>query len=165
MLIWQFKHHGTNIMISSPMVAAFTRPVHRRLTSRPWQIAQAVSLLLLLSGCANPLLRQARTDCEPEAHRIFPVVLQSQRVTEPVTAQVPDGGQHCTSESVRQGDRSVTNTRCVPTFTTQTRWVERWVNVDLNAKERGIWLERCAQQLCVERVGNPQCDKDTATTK
>lgn len=158
-------HHGLHAMISTHARGASQRPVHRPYFHLPWRLPLGLSLWLLLSGCANPLLRQARTDCDPEAHRLFPVVLQSQRVTEPVTVQVPDGGQHCTSESVRQGDRSFINTRCVPTYTIQTRWVERWVNVDLNAKERGIWLERCAQQLCVQRVGNPECEKDTVTNK
>lgn len=111
----------------------------------------------LLQGCANPLLRQASNDCDPEAFRLFPMVMQSQRVTEPVVVQVPDGTQHCISEAVRQGDRSTTITRCAPNYTMQTRWMDRWINIDLNAKERSIWHERCVQQLCVERVGNPTC--------
>ena len=119
--------------------------------------ALIVSLGGFLQGCANPLLRQASADCDPEAYRLFPVVMQSQRVTEPVVVQVPDGTQHCISEAVRQGDRSTTITRCVPNYTMQTRWMERWVNIDLNARERRVWHERCVQQLCVERVGHPAC--------
>jgi hypothetical protein len=113
----------------------------------------------LLQGCANPLLRQASADCDPEAYRLFPVVMQSQRVAEPVVVQVPDGTQHCVSEAVRQGDRSTTVTRCAPNYTMQTRWMDRWVNIDLNARERGIWHARCVQQLCVERVGHPACEQ------
>ena len=112
----------------------------------------------LLSACANPMLRQARQDCDPESHQLFPVVLQSQRVTEPVVVQVPDGTQHCITETVRQGDRTTAVSRCVPNFIVQTRWIDRWVNVDLNARERSIWHERCVQQLCVQRAGNTACE-------
>ena len=115
--------------------------------------------VMMLAGCANPLLRQARVDCDPEAYQIFPQVLQTQRVTEPMVVQVPDGTQHCITELVRPGDKSSAVTRCVPNFTVQTRWVDRWINVDLNAKERSIWHERCVKQLCVQRVGNPACDE------
>ena len=115
-------------------------------------------MVTLLSACANPLMRQAGRDCDPEADQLFPVVLQSQRVTEPMVVQVPDGSQHCITESVRQGDRTSAITRCVPNYTLQTRWIERWVNVDLNAKERNVWHERCVQQLCLERTGNTACE-------
>jgi hypothetical protein len=115
--------------------------------------------LLVLTGCANPLLRQARHDCEPEAFRLFPMVVQSQRITEPMVVQVPDGTQQCLTEVVRQGDHNASVTRCVPNYAMQTRWVDRWVNVDLNARERNIWLDRCAQDLCVQRVGNPTCEE------
>jgi hypothetical protein len=121
-----------------------------------------LTLAMLLSACANPQLRQARADCEPESLRLFPVVLQSQRITEPVVVQVPDGTQNCVAEAVRQGDRTVTVTRCVPNYMMQTRWIDRWVNVDLNAKERAVWHDRCVQQLCVERWGNPQCQEPKA---
>ena len=117
--------------------------------------------LFLLGGCANPMLRQASVDCDPESYRLFPIVLQSHRITEPVVVQVPDGTQHCITETVRQADRSTAVTRCMPNFTMQTRWTERWINVDLNAKERGIWHDRCVQQLCVERLGNPSCEPPT----
>ena len=117
--------------------------------------------LFLLGGCANPMLCQASVDCDPESYRLFPIVLQSHRITEPVVVQVPDGTQHCITETVRQADRSTAVTRCMPNFTMQTRWTERWINVDLNAKERGIWHDRCVQQLCVERLGNPSCEPPT----
>jgi hypothetical protein len=104
------------------------------------------------------MLRQARHDCEPEAFRLFPVVMQSQKVSEPMVVQVPDGRQQCLSDMVRQGDHTASVTRCAPHYVTQTRWVDLWVNVDLNAKERAIWLERCAQDLCVQRVGDPTCE-------
>ena len=114
-----------------------------------------------LLGCANPMLRQASADCDPEAYRLFPLVMQTQRMTEPVVVQVPDGTHHCVSEAVRQGDRSTTLTRCKPNYMVQTRWVDRWIQVDLNAKERGIWHERCVQQLCVQRVGHPACEQSS----
>ena len=116
----------------------------------------------LLSACANPMLRQARQDCDPESHQLFPVVLQSQRVTEPVVVQVPDGTQRCITETVRQGDRTTAVSRCAPNFILQTRWIDRWVHVDLNARERGIWHERCVQQLCVQRAGNTACESTPA---
>ena len=116
---------------------------------------------LLLTACVNPQLRQARSDCDPEAYRLFPTVIQSQRVTEPLVVQVPDGSQHCITETVRQGDRSTAVTRCVPNYTLQTRWVDRWISVDLNARERGIWHERCVQQWCVQHVGNSNCEPPT----
>ena len=92
---------------------------------------------------------------------MFPTVIQSQRVTEPMVVQVPDGSQHCITETVRQGDRSTAVTRCVPNYTLQTRWVDRWISVDLNARERGIWHERCVQQWCVQHVGNSNCEPPT----
>lgn len=138
-----------------------TLPGHRLYGRRCiWLCATVVSLL---SACANPLLRQARQDCDPQAYELFPLVLHSQRVTEPVVVQVPDGTQHCITESIRQGDRSAVVTRCVPNYTMQTRWMDRWVNVDLNAKERTIWHERCVQQLCIERAGNTACEPKPAT--
>jgi hypothetical protein len=132
---------------------------HATTLTRAW----LVGLILLITGCANPLQRQASADCDPEAYRIFPQVIQSQRVTEPVMVQVMDGTQHCVTELLRPGDRTSAVTRCVPNVTLQTRWVDRSVNVDLNAKERNIWHERCVQQLCVERVGNTKCEAPSET--
>ena len=118
----------------------------------------------LLSACASPMLRQARQDCDPESYQLFPVVLQLQRVTEPMVVHVPDGTQRCITESVRQGDRTTSVSRCVPNTILQTRWIERWVNVDLNARERSIWHDRCVQQLCVQRAGNTTCDTPPAAS-
>lgn len=120
--------------------------------------AMALIALALMTGCANPIQRQASADCDPEAYQIFPRVMQMQRVTEPMVVQVPDGTHNCFTELVRPGDRASAVTRCTPNYTMQTRWVERWIQVDLNAKERTIWHARCVQQLCVERVGNPACE-------
>ena len=129
-----------------------------------YHVAWCVLVSALLTACANPVLRQARQDCDPDAYQLFPVVLQSHRVTEPVVVQVPDGTQHCITESVRQGERTTAFTRCVPNYMMQTRWVDRWVQVDLNARERNIWHERCVQQLCVQRAGNTSCETPPAAS-
>lgn len=152
----------SSIMTTPTLNSGFTGQ-HRFGRPMPGSRLRGCVLLccLWLSACANPLLRQASQDCNPEAYQLFPQVLQSQRVTEPVVVQVPDGSQHCITETVRQGDRTTAFTRCVPNYTMQTRWMERWVNVDLNARERNIWHERCVQQLCIQRVGNTACEAPT----
>jgi len=113
---------------------------------------------LLLSGCATQEWKQASVECNPEAYRIFPVVQQTERITEPVVVQVPDGSQSCVSESVKSGDKTRTVTHCTPNMVMQTQWVQRWVTRDLNERERRIWHERCVNQLCVQRYGNTQCE-------
>jgi len=136
----------------------------RARSSKRAHLAGYVLICALLTACANPVLRQARQDCDPESHQLFPVVMQSHRVTEPVVVQVPDGTQHCITESVRQGDRTTAVTRCVPNYMMQTRWMDRWVQIDLNARERNIWHERCVQQLCIQRAGNTSCEPPPVVT-
>jgi hypothetical protein len=113
---------------------------------------------LLLGACATTEWKQASVECDPEAYRIFPVVHQTERITEPAVVQVPDGSQSCISESVKSGDKTRTVTRCTPNMVMQTQWVQRWVTRDLNERERRIWHERCVSQLCVQRYGNAKCD-------
>lgn len=159
--------HSTEFPLAQQGSAITTdvTPSVTRVTPRGWSLGAWCALAsALLTACANPVLRQARQDCDPEAYQLFPVVLQSHRVTEPVVVQVPDGTQHCLTESVRQGERTTAFTRCVPNYMMQTRWVDRWVQVDLNARERTIWHERCVQQLCVQRAGNTSCDLPPAAT-
>jgi hypothetical protein len=121
----------------------------------------ACSLALFLTACATPEWKQASQDCDPEAFRLFPVVRQTERVTEPVVVQVPDGSQTCVSESVRSGDKTTTVSRCTPHLVMQTQWVSRWVTVDLNERERRLWHDRCVSQLCVQRYGNLKCEPST----
>ncbi len=115
------------------------------------------SLLACLAGvftaCATPEYRSAQSECHPQALAQFPVVQVSSLVTMHRVIQVPTGQNHCTT--IQQGQ--VAHTTCTPVMRPEFIPYQQTMMTDANEAARDAAIRSCANQLCLQRYGNPDC--------
>ncbi len=115
------------------------------------------SLLACLAGvltaCATPEYRSAQSECQPQALAQFPVVQVPSLVTMHRVIQVPTGQNHCTT--IQQGQ--VAHTTCTPVMRPEFIPYQQTMMTDANEAARDASIKSCANQLCLQRYGNPDC--------
>jgi hypothetical protein len=107
----------------------------------------------LLMGCATPEFKQARSECAPEAFRLYPIHRVPTLVTHTRPVQVPTGQTHCVTTQTG----NVANTTCQQVMRTDFVPYLESVMVDVNASNRESLMSQCAAQLCSTRYGNAEC--------
>ncbi len=118
--------------------------------STRWLLSLAA---LWLTACATPEYRSAQSECQPQALAQFPVVQVSSMVTMHRVIQVPTGQSHCTT--TQQGQ--VAQTICNPVMRPEFIPYQQMVVTDANEAARDAAIKSCANQLCLQRYGNPDC--------
>jgi hypothetical protein len=109
--------------------------------------------IMALAGCATPEYRSAQSECTPQALTQFPVVQVSNWVTMHRVIQVPTGQSHCTT--TQQGQ--VAHTVCNPVLRPEFIPYQQMVVSDANQAARDAAIQSCANSLCLQRMGNPDC--------
>ncbi len=107
----------------------------------------------VLTACATPEYRSAQSECQPQALAQFPVVQVPSLVTMHRVIQVPTGQSHCTT--TQQGQ--VAHTVCNPVTRSEFIPYQQMVMTDANEAARDAVIQSCANQLCLQRYGNPDC--------
>ena len=115
-------------------------------------VAVALACGLLL-GCATPEFKQARSECAPEAFRLYPIHRVPTLVSHTRPVQVPTGQTHCVTTQTG----NVSNTTCQQVMRTDFVPYLESVMVDVNARDRESLMSQCAAQLCSTRYGNTEC--------
>lgn len=116
-----------------------------------------LGLLLCVSGCATEAYRTAENECSPAAWRDYPVKMIQTIQTRQRVIQVGTGLKNCST--VKEGNQ----TRTVCTEVTRPEWVtyQDVAVVDQNEEVRKMTIQTCAQNLCLQRYGNTDCETDT----
>jgi hypothetical protein len=107
----------------------------------------------VLTACATPEYRAAQSQCAPSAFTQFPIQQVSTWVTLHRVIQVPTGQSHCTT--TQQGQ--VAHTVCNPVTRPEFIPYQQMVMTDANESARNAVIQSCANQLCLQRYGNPDC--------
>lgn len=112
----------------------------------------ALSLFVLLTGCATQEYRRVEAECAPAALHDYPAEMVHGTVTR--QRMVPIFmGRSC---SVSPGGGTI----CQDLV--QQQWVpyQESVVMDRNEAIRNSAIQACAKNLCVQRYGNDQCKTD-----
>jgi hypothetical protein len=65
----------------------------------------AFFLMLFIGGCATPEYQQARSQCDGEGLKLYPVVQQPQIFRRSRVVEVPDGSTVCETQSVQNKEK------------------------------------------------------------
>jgi len=114
----------------------------------------AVSILV---GCASAELKNAETQCTPEAYSLHPVSMQ-QRVETRLRTEMKGTGQiSCTSSGITNymsgSAFSNTTTNCTEFKVPVSVPYEVTVSVDVNRGRREVFINDCALRTCRNQYG------------
>jgi hypothetical protein len=117
----------------------------------------ALSVMCSLSGCASDEYKRAASQCEPEAYKNYPVMLQQQVRTE-IRYELVDSGQvTCSSSGITtySGNTGFTTGSANCQAQKIPKAVEYQVTdtVDVNKRIRNAQISECAMRTCIQQYG------------
>ncbi len=118
------------------------------------KIILALAIFALLSGCATEARISEYQMCASQGKEKFPINSVPQNYMETEYYQRQEGMTCIGTNNVLH---------CEPNMRTYQRQVQKTRYVDANAGSRNSWIEQCANQQCIRKFGNSDCDKKQNT--
>lgn len=124
-----------------------------------FKILLTLAIAAIVAGCATDARIREHQMCSAQGIEKFPVKSVSQNYMETEYFQKQEG-MTCI------GTNNVLN--CEPNMRTYQRQVQKTRQIDANSGSRNSWIEQCANQQCISKFGNAECEpnkKSTASSK
>ena len=109
-----------------------------------------VLFISLLSACSSPQYRAAKGNCERTWLTNIPPQMEQELYNKTESRQVPTGQTNCTTYYGQ--------TTCQAVMRTEYYTVPAVRTVDKNKPQRDQEIIRCAQQFCINTMGNHLCE-------
>jgi hypothetical protein len=119
------------------------------------KIILALGLFYLISGCATEARISEYQECSVQGMEIYPVKSVPQSYMDTEYFQRQEGMTCITTNNV---------TNCEPNLRTYQRQVQKTRYIDPNATSRITWIEQCANQQCIKKFGNSDCESNKKST-
>jgi len=120
------------------------------------KIILVLAISALVSGCATEARISEYQMCAVQGREKFPVQSVPQNYTEIEYFQRQEG---MTCTRIPSGFYNAGGMECEPNMRTYQRQVQKTRYVDANAGSRNSWIEQCANQQCIRKFGNSDCEK------
>jgi hypothetical protein len=119
------------------------------------RIILSLTICALVAGCATEARVNEYQACRVQGNEKFPVNSVPQNYTEIEYFQRQEG---MTCTRIPSGFYNAGGMECEPNMRTYQRQVQKTRYIDANASSRNSWIEQCANQQCISKFGNSDCE-------
>lgn len=121
------------------------------------KIILGLMIVLLISVCATEARINEYRACSAQGMEKFPVNSVPQNYMETEYFQRQEG---MTCRPIPSGFYNAGGFKCEPNTRTYKREVQKTRYIDGNLSSRDSWVEQCANQQCVKKFKNADCEGD-----